>query len=236
MGFGILFFGYCLFLNFAYYSYTDAIAAVICWYALTKLSTVNRGFKIAGYTAGVLCAFGVYELSVSVLDSLALIGDATLLYSVSATVRYALIAIMTVFMLTGQKDVAGEVGLSLIRERCHRLTFTTIAVYSLNILLEIGELVSIIDRTVILYVALAAIIATLLLVIFNLSQIHACYAKICMPGEDDLAPRKSKIGFVNAFRAHEQKKRQEYVDYKLGKLKSLSEKNKKGSTDANEKK
>ena len=222
MGFGILFFGYLLFLDFAYYTYTDAIAAVICWYALYKLSMVNRGFKLASYFSAAMTAFGIYELVLSVVDAVGMLGDMTLVYSVSASVRYTLIGILTLCMLIGMRDVANEVGLGVIAERCKRLGYTTVGVYALNILLEVGGLDRLIDITVIAYIAVLTIFATLVLISLNLSQIYACYAKICMPGQDD-KKKRSKLGFVNAFRAHEEEKEKEYLDYRIEKLKKKAQ-------------
>ena len=142
---------------------------------------------------------------------------------------------MTLMMLIGMRDVAAEVGLPVIRERCHRLSYTTVVIYALNIFLEIGQLASFIDMTVLLYIAVMAIFGTLVLVSFNLSQIYSCYAKICMPGEDDESNRKSRFGFVNAFRAHEKEKQREYLDYKMEKLRKRADKNREEPKNENKK-
>ena len=127
-------------------------------------------------------------------------------------------------MLIGMREVAREVGLAVIAERTRRLTYTTAVVYAMNMLLEVGDIVKIIDIRILLYISVMMLFATLVLVCFNLSQIYACYAHICMPGQDTQKPRESRFGFVNAFRAHEEEKKQEYVDYKLAKLKKKAEK------------
>ena len=224
MGFGVLFFGYFLFINFAYYTYTDAIAAVLVWYAMTKLSGINKGFRNGSYFAAVLTVFGVGELAVSIFDAFGMLGDSTVIYSAMASVRYLLIGLTTILMLIGMREVAREVGLAVIAERTRRLTYTTAVVYAMNMLLEVGDIVKIIDIRILLYISVMMLFATLVLVCFNLSQIYACYAHICMPGQDTQKPRESRFGFVNAFRAHEEEKKQEYVDYKLAKLKKKAEK------------
>ena len=236
MGFGILFFGYFLFINFAYYTYTDAIAACLVWYALTKLSTVNKNFKIGSYFAAVFTVFGIAELALWAVDSFGLLSLDTVVYSVMATVRYLLIALCSMLTLLGMRDVASEVGLPVIAERCKRLSVTTVIVYAFNILLEVGALGAIFGIKAMVYVSVAMLFATLIILSFNLSQIYSCYAKICMPGQDEQKERPSRFGFVNAFRAHEDEKKKEYLDYRIEKLKKRAEKVKKGKSEDENKK
>ena len=226
MGFGTLFAGYFLILNFAYYRFTDAVAAVVMLYALYKLSGVNSYFKLSTIGAGALTLFGIYELVIAILEMLGMIGDLTVLNSVSALIRHFILAATTALMLMGMRDVAREVDLPALSRKCNYLAYVTVAVYTFNIILETSSLESFIDQVVLVYLAALSIIATLALIIVNLTAIFGCYYRICMP-EDNTAEyteKKSRFSFVNAFRAHEEEKQKEYAEYKLDKLKKKAEK------------
>ena len=71
-----------------------------------------------------------------------------------------------------------------------------------------------------------SIIATLALIGVNLSVVFSAYYRICMPEDQgvEFKEKKSKFGFVNAFRAHEEEKQREYAEYKLDKMKKQAEK------------
>ena len=98
----------------------------------------------------------------------------------------------------------------------------------MNIALETGALGAF-NLKVVALIGYLILISTLILIAINLSSIHTCYVRICMPGDEKpKAPKekKSRFGFVNAFRHHEEEKRREYYEYKLEKLKAHSEKQK----------
>lgn len=226
MGFGTLFFGYFLLLNIAYYRFTDAIAALVMLYALYKLSFVNKNFKRSALSSIAFALFGIYELFIGCSDMF--FGEIfpDTLYSVSAALRALIVCIVTAFMLMGIRDVAHEVGLPKIKLKSNYLSFVTVGVYSLNILLETSELGSFLSGETLAILMLVTIVATPALVIVNLTLVFGCYAKICMPSERDtvLEEKKSKFEFINKFREHEKEKQREYAEYKLDKMKKKAEK------------
>lgn len=228
MGFGTLFFGYFLLLNVTFFSYSDIIAAFLMLYAFYKLSSINKGFKYALYAAAVFAIFGLYELVTTVIELFVPALGTVAFISYTAMLRSLIICILTLFMLIGMRDVCREVELGSLSVRCQRAIYVSVIIYSLNIALETGALGAF-NLKVVALIGYLILISTLILIAINLSSIHTCYVRICMPGDEKpKAPKekKSRFGFVNAFRHHEEEKRREYYEYKLEKLKAHSEKQK----------
>ena len=224
MGFGTLFFGYFLLLNITFFSYSDIISAFLMLYAFYKLSSVNEGFKRAFYASVAFAVFGTAELFMTVIELFVATLNTSAIVSWTTMVRSLIICILTLFMLIGMRDVCREVELDNLSVRCHRATYVTLVLYSLNIIWETAALAAF-DLKVIALIGYLILISTLILVAVNLSSIHTCYIRICMPGDEKPKPPKkktSRFGFVNAFRKHEEEKRREYYEYKLEKLKARS--------------
>jgi len=228
MGFGTLFVGYFFILNFAYGAFTDAIAGILMLYGLYKLSNVNREFTIAAYLSGGFTVLGVTELAIEILSSIAVIPSSVLANSIIAIIRVILIGALTAYMLLGMQSVSKEVGLSSLSEICKRLFILTPPIYAVNLALEIMGLFSMKEVTTLLILSVISLVLNMTLTVLILIRIYDCYAKICMPEDrnTDAAPKESRFGFVNKFRNHEEKKRQEYADYKLSKFKKKMDKKK----------
>ena len=228
MGFGTLFAGYFLILNFTYYRFTDAIAGVIMLYALYKLSSVNKYFRYASIAAAALTLFGVGEFGVAIFDMLFSIESSAALNTYLALIRHFLIAATTLLMLLGMRDVSREVGLRSLRVRCNYLAYVTLGVYTANIILETSGLDAWIPTALLGPLAAITLLATLALIVANLYCIFSCYSKICMPEDNSLndTEKKSRFGFINDFREHTAEKQREYAEYKLSKIKKKAEKQK----------
>ena len=225
MGFGILFIGYFLVLNFAYAQFTDAIAATVMLYALYKLSYLNREFKIASYFTMLFSILGLFELAVGGLEIFSVITPNAALNSSVSIVRSFTVGMMTVFMLRGMGSVAKEVGISSLSEKCGRLLTFSAILYPLLILLECGGLGSFIDPYILAYASVILIFAELVLISLNLTAIYTCYMRICMPDEEaEESEKKSRFGFVNAMREHQEMRNREYAEYRLEKLRKRAEK------------
>ena len=229
MGFGILFIGYFLLLNFAYYSFTDAITGIILLYALYKLSTVNKGFKIASVFALAFTLLGIFEFFVQIAGMFTILPDLTVMRSVISIVRALTTGALTAYMLLGMQQVAKEVGLHALSEISGRLYILTFPVYGLKIGLEIFGFFSLDDIAVLAILSVVSIVLTMTLTVLILIRIYACYMRICMPEDKDLSEKKSKNdkGIIGAFRRHQEEKQKEYADYRLEKFKKAMEKKKK---------
>lgn len=228
MGFGTFFIGYFLILNFAYYGFTDAIAAAVMLLGLYKLSSVNREFSIAAIISAVFLALGSFELFAELYTSVFLGKLSPEITSTVAILRHALIAALTVAALAGIRSVSDEVGLPDLSKRAKRLAYLTPAVYALLILLETPlPTLDFLSRAAAL-IALLALLFSLALIIANLITVYSAYMKICMPKDADMKERSSKIGIVNAFRRHEEEKQREYAEYKIERMREKNAKKTKG--------
>ena len=222
MGFGILFIGYFLLLNFAFSAFTDAISAILMLYALYKLSEINKEFRRATYAALILLVFGITELVIEALDMFVGLGDITAMTSVLALIRYLLVGLLTILMLRGIRDVAAEVKLHVLSDKARRCSIMTLIIYSVNALLEIIGLMPV-SAAVFYYFAVIMIVLTLTIIIMNLTAIYSAYMRICMPNEKEYTEKESRFAFVNAFRKHEAEKEREYTEYRLEKQKKKRE-------------
>ncbi len=227
MGFGTLFVGYFLLLNFAYYQLTDAIAAAVMLYALYKLKGINKGFRNSAIAAAAFTLFGLFELVASVLGTMLPALDLSAVMWIRPILRHGIICITTFLMLIGMRDVAREVELPLVAGRCERNFYITGAVYVLNVFSEIAGLASVFDPQILAFIYLAVTLATIATVTLNLISIYSCYMRICMPGDDLDKVKESRFGFINEMRRHREEKEREYAEYKIEKLKSKNKKRKK---------
>ena len=228
MGFGTLFIGYFFILNFPYCEFTDAIAASLMLYGLYKLSGLNDWLRLSFFFTAGFAVLGVLELGLELYEMLSTVGSSLLVF-ILVLLRHAVICATTAFMMLGIRDVAREVGLKSLAEKSNRGAFVAIGVYLLNILLESTVLSAFVPGAVLAYLYVFTTLATLTLIVFNLTCIYSAYMRICMPEDRDMEEKASKLGFVNAFRKHEEEKSREYAEYRLEKIKKKQEKKDKGN-------
>ena len=228
MGFGTLFIGYFLLLNIAYPGFTDAIAGIVMLYGIYKLSEINKNFRRSAIAVLCFTIFGIFELGYNAYETFFTVSQTSpTLVSVISMVRYILVALLSVFTFLGMRDVANEVGLRTLSIKCERVFYMTVTIYSISIILEALALSGLLTFSILTAVGVITLVCNVALTILALVCIYSCYMRICMPGQDKEKPEKeSRFGFVNAFRRHEEKKRQEYADYKLEKYKKAQEKKK----------
>lgn len=226
MGFGTLFIGYFLLLNIAYYSFTDVIAALIMSMGLYKLSPVGKPFKYAFYSSIAFSALGFFEFILEIIRMFSPTSSFDELFSFISIPRYTLIALTSVMMLTGIRDVAKEVKLTSLYKRASFMIAPTGALYVLLALLEVP--LSFIENAKPLAVmSVLLLLFGFIAVIINLTLIYKAYMKICMPDEKDMPLKPSKFDFVNKFRERSEEKNREYAEYKIEKLKKKAEKRRK---------
>lgn len=229
MGFGTLFIGYFFILNFPYCEFTDAIAAILMLYGLYKLSGINEWFRLSSYASAVFAVFGAAELGVELYGMFSTLNRGSIIFLISVLLRHVIVAALTAFMMFGIRDVAREVGLSSLREKSMRGACVAIGVYLLNILLESTVLTLFVPMQVLAFLYVFTTLATLTLIVFNLSCIYSAYMRICMPEDKEMDEKESKLAFVNAFKKHEEEKSREYAEYRLEKLRKKQEKKNKGN-------
>ncbi len=230
MGFGTLFFGYFLLLDLPYQTLTNVAAASLMLIAFYKLAYLNRGFKLSFYACAVFGIFALGEATLGVLDEVFFVKFESLLlaYALHFT-RNLLIGATSFLMLKGMRDVAGEVGLKRLSRKCDIWSKITFVIYAANMAL-VPDFSRLENSDVLRAVYTAYVIVnilTLFVIVMNLTCIFSCYSSICMPSENRRAPeppKKSRFGFVNRFREHEDEKRREYAEYKMKKRQSKGKK------------
>ena len=223
MGFGTLFIGYFLLLNVTYYAFTDLVAALIMALGLARLSTVNGHFRIALYISLGFSALGLAEF---VLELIRMLGGGSGTIFFVPILRSAVILALTVFMLFGIRDVATEVELPALATRAKRMIPTAALIYAAAMILNTPSLFSGVEPLVVAAVSAIVLIATLLLIIYNLVSIYSAYMRICMPSDKEQTEKPSRFGFINKFREHEAMRAAEYEEYRRGKRKSKENKKK----------
>ncbi len=232
MGFGTLFFGYFILLDLPYQTLTNIAAAALMLLGLYKLSYLNVHMRRAFIACSVFSVFALYEAVIEILDLVFFIKvGGIFLNTFSYMMRNFLIGALTLLMLYGMRDVAEEVRLNRLAKKFSIYSKITLVIYIFNLCIP-PDFVKIFGETAaVIYTAytlsVISTIATLYILIMNCLNIYSCYSQICMPeseAKSSLPPKKSKIGFVNKFREHEEEKRKEYAEYKLGKIKKRQEK------------
>ena len=228
MGFGILFFGYFLFLNLTRPSYTDLLGALICLLAFYKLANVNKYFRMSIVPTAIFGVFGLFELACELASPFGFdLGDAAMYI---ASPRYVLLLALSVTMLLGIYDVAREVGaLSTVRHsKISRLLsiilFPICAIIDFPLTMQLFT-----SKYAMAVFSAAAIISLFVAMILNVVTIYSAYMHICMPeNKNNDAPRKpSRFGIVNKFREHEEEKAREYAEYKRKKREKRENRRKK---------
>ena len=227
MGFGTLFIGYFLLLNITYFTVTDVICGLVMAIGLQKLSPVNRYFKGAFYVSLLFSALGLYELVLTGCDMFMKGFSADGLLSYCAIPRYVILALLSLLILDGIRDVSKEVGLGELSKKSYRQIFLSLSVYFLLTLLEFPGLEVIIDTRVLAIISIIMLLSLTVTIILNLVTIYSAYMRICMPGEKDITEKPSKFAFINKYREHNEQKQREYAEYRMEKIKKKNSRNKK---------
>ena len=228
MGLGTLFIGYFLLLNVTYFGYTDLIAGLIMLMGLYKLCNINKQFKYGFIFAAVFAILGSAELIVSLISTFMPLfkEDSVLLYL--TPVRYVILTPLSLFVMLGIRDVSAEVGIKFLSKKAGYYAYVSLIAFALAAIFDLPFL-SFIPAKVLAGIALFLLLFVFITVIIDLSIIYKAYLRICMP--EDLVSqnteKKSKFEFVNKFREYEKGKQKEYAEYKLSKMNSRINKNKK---------
>ncbi len=215
MGFGILFFGYFLFLNLTRPGYTDLLGALICLLAFYKLTPINKYFRMSIVPSAIFAVFGLFELVCEFAQLFGLgIRDFTIYI---ASPRYILLAVLSVTMLLGIDDVAREVRVASTIRHAKISRILSLILFPICAIIDFPLTMQIISNKYLLAIFSAvAIISLFVCMILNVVTIYSAYMHICMPEDrnNDAPTKPSRFGFVNKFRAHEEEKAREYAEYK----------------------
>ena len=224
MGFGTLFIGYFLLLNLTYYGFTDLIAAAVMLLGFYKLSRINKHFFAATVAAVVFLLFSFGEFGIATYEIFTRPISSPLLVSFMSVMRSLTVGTLTVLMLKGIEDVAKEVDIADLPKKASRLVIITAVTYTAWMILEAP--LSFMDNYVLGVLSLLTILATIALLIVNLTVIYSCYMRICMPGDENLKDKPSRFAFVNEYRARKAERDREAAEKRLQLMKERAAKKK----------
>ncbi len=225
MGFGTLFIGYFLLLNLTYYGFTDVISASVMLLGLYKLSPVNKYFKAATVCSGVLLAFAIGEFGVATYEMFFRQLNSPVFVSIMSIARCLAVGTLTFLILKGIESVSKEVEVEHLPTKASKLAIATVVIYTLWIVLEAP--LSFVDDYVLAVLSLLTILATIALLIINLSVIYSCYMMICMPGNENIAKEKpSRFEFVNEYRRRKAEREEELSKERAERMKKRLEEKK----------
>ena len=223
MGFGTLFIGYFLLLNLTYYGITDIIAAAVMLLGLYKLSPINKYFRYSVIASIVFLVFSLSEFGVAIYEMFFSPISSQPLISFFSVVRCMVVATLSMLILKGIEFVAKEVELEDLAKKASRMLVATAVTYSLWIVLE----APVIDSYILAVLSVITILATIALLIVNLSIIYSSYMKICMPGDESNDKQKpSRFAFVNEYRARKEERYKETAEKRAEIIKSVKDKQK----------
>ena len=222
MGFGTLFIGYFFLINISYYAYTDILAGMVMLLGLYNLSGVNESFRRGAYSAIAFSVIGLFEISLSMISLFGLFEWISAVSPYVSSVRFAVIFILSYFILGGIEEIAADVGASAL-ERTAKASIPLSSVFLVYAAFELPFVSSIFGKLT-AYVIFALLLSVVAFTVSNLITIYKAYMQICMPEDLKKAPKKSKLEFMNRFYDSIEKKSEEYAKYKLTKKQSKRKK------------
>ena len=189
MGFGILFFGFLITYLGAItplYVFTYTIGAIIILYSLKNLIAENKAFLTAVIITVALELVSVAELVFFALDKQ---GKA---YSILGTIQTYMSIVLAFVLLLAIYKIAKSVGLIKIQSK------VIVNFFFVGIGIVFSILASVLsDKSYANYIALVAIFAQLLYVVFSLVIIFNFYVIICYAGDEDMSNQNTGFTFLN---------------------------------------
>ena len=224
MGFGTLFIGYFLLLNLTYYGFTDLIAAAIMLLGFYKLSRINKNLLAATVSAVVFLVFSFGEFGLTVYEMFFGRISAPALVSFMSIMRSLILGTLTALMLKGIEDVAKEVDLPTLATKASRSLIITTVIYTAWIILETPFTST--NNYALAVLSMITLLATIALLIVNLTIIYSSYMHICMPGDEKLTDKPSRFAFVNEYRARKAERDREANEKRIQLMKERAAKKK----------
>lgn len=190
MGFGILFLGYFLTLNFEFKGVNippDFLGYILMMIACSKLTPYSENFKRTNWCLIPLTVISAGLTTMEIISSIN--SQFAFLYIADIrNVKYLLIIVMHYFMLNALMDISKEVGRYKITDKCRRNMVITTIIMILVVILTLPFNFPFKDSI--------AWIATLILlngmVLLNSVQIFSCYMWICYEGDEDMPMKDPK--------------------------------------------
>ena len=221
MGFGILFLGYFLTLNFEFKGINippDFLGYIFMMVACSKLTPYSNNFK---YTLRCLIPLTVLSAGLTTMEVMAAISP-NLAFPYIAdimNIKYLLMMVLHYLLLKALMDISRDVGRYKITDKCRRNIIISIVMIVLVVLLTLPIPFPFKDSI--------AWIATIVLlngmVLLNSVQIFSCYMWICYEGDEDMPMKEPKDPLSKIV----YKTQKENAQYKAEKAAANAEKKKK---------
>lgn len=203
MGFGFLFVGYLLTFNVAYAAYTDVFAYLLMLLGLSTLSKYAKGFRSALYFGipSALLSLALFSERIGVL--LGFFAENPLFITYTAPVACLCKAVFLFFVLQGVAEIATETDIPVLRVRALRNRIFTVIYLLFATVMETGLFgrLSVFLMTLSMVYLLYCLVFTFL----NAKLFFECYVWICLEGDEDMTRAPSRFGFINRFRAWQDK-------------------------------
>lgn len=222
MGFGILFLGYFMTLNFEYLGVNippDFLGYILMMIACFKLSPYSENFKKTIYCLIPLEVLSIGITAMEIIESV----NSELAISYLADVRnlkYLIMMVMHYFLLNSLVDISREVGRYKITDKCRRNLIISEAIMLFVVILTLPF--SFPFKSSVLYVA--TVVFLNFMVLLNSIQVFSCYMWICYEGDEDMPVKEAKDPLSKII----QKTKKENAEYKAEKKQNAeAKKNKK---------
>ena len=186
MGFGVLLFGYFLYLNTIIPVYTVPAAGIVMAFGLHKLKVWNSGFRGAAYANLAVVLFGCFAAGLAVANVAG--GKVPALLSAAASAGLCLLVALFHFYLgSGIVSLSREVGLPRLRSRAFFFRTAACIYWTLYAFLnlDLGEkLEPVLARLFVPMVVVGFVVS-----LVGFAVLFSCYTDIGMPDEKN-APEK----------------------------------------------
>ena len=203
MGFGVLLFGYGLYLNTVVPIYTVPVAGILTAFGLRKLKIWNSGFRGAFYTNFAVILFGLVAAGLAAAHAAGADVSETL-FSVFESALYLLVSLYHFYLGSGIVSLSGEVGLSRLSGRA--FFFRTIAciywfLFAL-FALDLGGILAPVAKPLLIAMVTVGFVVSLV----GLAVLFSCYTDIGMPEDNGAKDKTDSLSDPNRKNGEDKRK------------------------------
>ena len=232
MGFGVLFFGYCITYIMALNPYGvlfRLFGYLLIVFGCKKLGEYEPRFKRASLLSIALFALTVFQLVLFVVDyayeNLLIVNDIfpILIDDILFYLSLVLVCAFHVFLLLAIRYIAKDTESDKIQSAAVRNLFFVCMYYFMVLLAYIPTPI---QEAYNKYLALPLFMLNIAWLVLNVILLFSCYAKICDEGDVEMEQKPSRFAFVNNYR-REMEERRRIADEKYAKKQQEKKNNKK---------
>ena len=216
MGFGYVFLGYLVSLNFLVYSpLTTPLAVVLLLRGMQQLGRFNRPLKEGYIILWPTLVLSLFAFFLELMRMLSLIGNARF-EAINAWVSVAMPLALLLFtwrLLCGIAALAKETGLPKLVYRANRNLLFTVLAYAAYIFFSLPFSADwYVSAT--MHAFVPVLLCRLVAMVLNAMLIYSCYMWICMPEDLDMQRKKTGIAFLDELNEKMDKREEEAQEKK----------------------